>query len=327
MISTQLFSCPACSGDVEVEASGFSCSACKTKFPLEKGILRCFAEHQKNENDVTDTVKAFYEKHPFPNYEELESIEELRRKAAKGYFSKTLDDQLPHGINILECGCGTGQLTNFLAAGGRTVYGTDICINSLSLAQDFKELHGIDGAHFLQMNLFKPFFKQKSFDLVICNGVLHHTSNPNNGFRSVASLVKPGGFAMVGLYHNYARLITDFRRFLFRVSRGRLQPRDRQLKTLSGDAKRRGWLFDQYLHPHESKHTLYEVHKWCEQEGLIVVNTFPKTLIGDSIEPDEKIFRQREMPGRLESLLSELTWAFKDTVDNGFFTVIAKKPK
>ena len=59
-------------------------------------------------------------------------------KARKGLFAKLLDDQIPFGARILECGCGTGQLTNFLSIANRTVIGTDICMNSLKMANEFR---------------------------------------------------------------------------------------------------------------------------------------------------------------------------------------------
>jgi SAM-dependent methyltransferase len=64
---------------------------------------------------VTETVKGFYEENPFPNYDDMGSRESLKRKAMKGIFARLLDEQLPRGALILEAGCGTGQLSNFLA--------------------------------------------------------------------------------------------------------------------------------------------------------------------------------------------------------------------
>ena len=63
--------------------------------------------------------------------------------------------------------------------------GTDLCLNSLKMATAFKEQNELDRAQFLQMNLFRPAFKPGTFDLVISNGVLHHTSDPLLGFKSI----------------------------------------------------------------------------------------------------------------------------------------------
>ncbi len=88
--------------------------------------------------DVTDTVKAFYEETPFPNYDDLDSRESLQQKARIGVFARLLDEQLPPEVIVLEVGCGTGQLTNFLAINWRRrVIGADLCMNSLGSGQGF----------------------------------------------------------------------------------------------------------------------------------------------------------------------------------------------
>ena len=64
-----------------------------------------------------------------------------------------LGEQLPHSASILEIGCGTGQMTNFIGMGwGRTVVGADLCLNSLKLAKKFRDRFGINNAHFVQAN-------------------------------------------------------------------------------------------------------------------------------------------------------------------------------
>ena len=169
--------------------------------------------------DVTELVRSFYEQTPFPNYDDLDSPESLRLQAERGVFARLLTDQIPYGSRILECGCGTGQLSNFLAlTWGRSVFATDICLNSLRLAHAFKQRFEISNVTFLQMNLFRPVFKPDTFDFIISNGVLHHTSDPFLGFQTLVKCLKPGGFILVGLYNTYGRLTTDLRRAIFRLT-------------------------------------------------------------------------------------------------------------
>ena len=40
------------------------------------------------------------------------------------------------------------------------------------------------------MNLFKPCFKENSFDVLISNGCLHHTSDPKKAFSTVSKILK-----------------------------------------------------------------------------------------------------------------------------------------
>ena len=185
------------------------------RYPVVDGIPCLFAPNQWPEGraDVTDLVKAFYEVTPFPNYDDLDSRESLRAKAQRGVFARLLDEQLPRPALVLEAGCGTGQLTNFLGMNwGRTVIGADLCLNSLSLAKAFRDRMSIANAQFVQMNLFRPPFPDATFDLVVSNGVLHHTSDPRGGFEAIARKVKPGGHVIVGLYNDLGRLPTLWRR-------------------------------------------------------------------------------------------------------------------
>ena len=219
-----MFCCPKCGGELTFNNESFNCSNCYQPYQVLDGIPSLFwpSEWDSSKEDVTDKVKSFYEKTPFPNYDEFDNAESLIDKAKKGLFAKLLDDQIPFGTRILECGCGTGQLTNLLSIASRTIIGTDICINSLKMAKEFKEANALKRAHFYQMNLFRPCFKPKSFDLVISNGVLHHTSDPFLGFKSISNLVKPNGYILIGLYHKYGRLATDLRRVIFNITKDKL---------------------------------------------------------------------------------------------------------
>ncbi len=103
-----------------------------------------------------------------------------------------------------------------------------MCMNSLRLATDFKRRNALSRVEFVQMNLFRPCFPDGEFDLVISNGVLHHTSNPWLAFETISRLVKPGGYVLVGLYHRYGRLATDVRRRIFDMTGDRMRWLDRR---------------------------------------------------------------------------------------------------
>ncbi len=88
--------------------------------------------------------KAFYEETPFRNYEDLGNIGDLLQKAKKGSFANLPNDQIPFNVGGLAVGCGTGQLSNFVGVAQRTVFGTDMCVNSLRLGREFKERNAPD---------------------------------------------------------------------------------------------------------------------------------------------------------------------------------------
>jgi SAM-dependent methyltransferase len=255
----------------------------RRRYPVEDGIPRLFVpvDAAMAERDVTELVKAFYEETPFPNYADDETPEGLVAKARANLLLSALDAQLPERAVVLEAGCGTGQLTNFLGLSPqRRVFGGDVCLNSLGLANGFRKKHAIANAAFLQMNLFRPPFRDDSFDLVICNGVLHHTGDARAGFAALVRKVKPGGFILVGLYNRWARLPTLWRRWVFARFGSRLGSAghllDRRLAAgRLNERRRQAWYRDQYQHPHETRHSLGEVLGWFGAAGVDFVSSLP----------------------------------------------------
>lgn len=280
-----------------------------------------------SESDVTGTVRAFYEANPFPDYDDLDSAASLKEKARRGVFARLLDEQIPDGARVLDAGCGTGQLGNFLAlTPGRTVAAADLCLRSLRLAQAFKRANRIEAAAFLQMNLLRPALRPESFHLVIANGVLHHTSAPRRAFRSLAELVKQGGFFVVGLYNRYGRLPTDLRRLVFRMTGGRGRFLDPRLRAAGvGDARKRSWFMDQYRHPHESKHTIGEVLGWFDEHGFDFVNAVPKLRPFEPLADDEELFTPRPRGNALDHFLVQAGMLLGGGREGGLFVMIGRK--
>jgi SAM-dependent methyltransferase len=324
----QVLACAACGGSMDVEDLELVCTSCRKVFNVDNGVPLMFYPHdpKQQQGDVTEIVKAFYEENPFPNYDEIDSEETLVEKARKGVFARLLDEQIPQGAFVLEVGCGTGQLTNFLGMHyNRKVFGSDMCLHSLRLANGFRDRCGIKNAGFVQMNLFRPCFKQQAFDLVVCNGVLHHTADPLGGFNSIARLVKPNGVIVIGLYNKIGRLTTDFKRFLFRVSADKLSFLDAHMRNKQYNADRkRAWFFDQYKHPHESKHSYSEVLDWFASNGFEYLFSIPKIEAG-AFTNDEQLFVKHDEGTRLTRLLTELEMLLQGGVDGALYIMIGRK--
>jgi ubiquinone/menaquinone biosynthesis C-methylase UbiE/uncharacterized protein YbaR (Trm112 family) len=320
--------CPRCEGPLELTGNSLHCIGCHQNYPFQDNIPQLFwpNEWDPSDRDVTEEIKLFYEKNPFPNYDDFDNVASLIEKARKGLFAKILDDQIPFGVRILDCGCGTGQFTNFLSIANRTVIGTDMCLNSLKMGQKFKEKNALKRAFFYQMNLFRPCFKPGSFDLVISNGVLHHTSDPFLAFKTISRLVRPKGYVMVGLYHKYGRLITDIRRHIFTMTKDKFKFLDRRIvnKGISR-AKRDAWFMDQYKNPHESKHTIGEVLKWLDETGYTFVNSIPKTTLFKGFGETEKLFKPERLGNLFERIFVNIGMSLKGGREGGFFVVIAKR--
>ncbi|HET8550697.1 MAG TPA: class I SAM-dependent methyltransferase [Bryobacteraceae bacterium] len=329
-VLANLLKCPVCNRALDAGGGQIRCDGCAARFPVDPAsgipLLFCPAEGWTDREDVTDKVRSFYEETPFPNYDDTDSRESLRLKASRGLFARLLDEQLPDGAVVLEAGCGTGQLTNFLGmAWNRHCIGSDICLNSLRLAKGFRDRFCINNADFVQMNLFRPVFGPASFDVVICNGVLHHTADPFGGFRSLTRLVKPDGFILIGLYNHIGRLPTDFRRSLFRASSDRFLWLDGNIRSRSYNESRfRAWFRDQYKHPHESKHSYDEVIDWFAREGVAFLSSIPP-IDGSPVTGRSRLFAPHSSGSRLTRRLTEIEMLLKGGVDGGLYIMIGRK--
>lgn len=321
--------CPVCAGPLAAGSATdpISCRGCGRGFRLDSGIPLLFWSEGRGREGVTEKVRSFYEETPFPDYEDLDSAASLKQRARQGVFARLLDEQVPPGAKVLEAGCGTGQLSNFLAlAPGRTVVAADMCLNSLRLAQRFKIENGIDNVTFIQMNLFRPVLAAGSFDLVITSGVLHHTADPFGGFRSLGRLVRERGYIIVGLYNKIGRLPTDLRRLLFQVSSGRLRFLDPRLRsTAVGEVRKQTWFLDQYRNPHESKHSMAEVQRWFRESGFDFVNSIPKTRPFEPFSSDERLFRRGPEGTAIDRFLAQLSLVFRGNREGGLFVMIGQK--
>ena len=323
-----IFACPACRGGLKIDNDVIKCIKCHSCYQVEDGIplLFCPNEWDGSKKDVTNMVRQFYEKTPFPNYEEFENVGDLIQKAQAGIFARLLNEQVPFNIRVLEVGCGTGQLSNFLGVAHRIVFGTDMCLNSLKLGQEFKRKNSLEGVGFYQMNLFRPIFREESFPFVICSGVLHHTSAPFAGYQSISRLVKKGGYIIVGLYNRYGRMATDMRRIIFEVFSNRFKFLDPRLRDKNiGELKKLTWFMDQYKNPHESKHTIREVLRWFAQTGFDFVNSIPKLKAFEAFSENEKLFKPNSRGNWLDHLLVQTRLLFTRSKEGGFFLMIGRR--
>ena len=82
----ELYRCPSCAGDLHIADGSLSCVNCRQGFPITNGIPQLFWPDDKeveDGSDVTETVKAFYEETPFPDYDDFDDIASLARKAGE----------------------------------------------------------------------------------------------------------------------------------------------------------------------------------------------------------------------------------------------------
>ena len=262
------------------------------KYKIEDGIYRFL---NNLSDDQTSEVREFYMDDPFPNYNTFDNLEKFVQKIENNYFINSISSLLKPNDFVLEFGCGTGQLGNFLAATNHSkIISADLTYNSLKLANNFKIRNNIKGIDFFECDIFKPCFKENSFDLIICSGVLHHTINPYQGFLNLLKMLKNDGLIIIGLYNSISRIKNSAIKYLSKlIGKSAFYLFD-EIYRKKDTAAQKSWIKDQYYHPLEKRYFFSELHGWYEKNNIEFINSIPsynkkidfvtKTNKGDAID-------------------------------------------
>ncbi|MFN7971587.1 MAG: methyltransferase domain-containing protein [Acidobacteriota bacterium] len=282
---------------------------------------------------IPQVVNQFYEDNPFPGYrmEKYRTRRDLARLAS--WYARLLDAHIPFDASVADVGCGTGQLSCFLALKGRPVTGFDFTRASLTRATELAERLGLSSARFVWADVLALDVPDASFDYVFCNGVLHHTPDPRRGFSHVARICKPGGYVAVGLYNTYGRTTLRARRFVVNaLSRTFRKVEEREIDGLFDGAERSKkeiYFADQFRHPYESVHSVGQALRWFREEGISYVNSFPSIEIFRKPAPFEDPFTRPDAGAWRRSAPSilgkQLTWVLRLGPAGGYFVIVGRK--
>jgi 2-polyprenyl-3-methyl-5-hydroxy-6-metoxy-1,4-benzoquinol methylase len=312
----ELLACPLCRGDL---AADWTCQSCFKRYEAPNGIpnLRLAG------NGRVDVVRRFYQEAPFPDYPARDSLAWLNARAERSDFARLLTQAIPLDARILDIGCGTGQMSLYLARGRRRVIAADLTRKSLELGAAAAHRFQITGVLFVETDLHCPALREASFDVVYSAGVLHHTPDPRASFARIAHLARPGGMIVLGLYNVFARLPLRIRRLVARMTRYRFIPCDPVLSDRQNQPSRRvAWIRDQYQHPEEHRHTLAEVQSWFRENDIDYVRAYPSALIGDD---SDDLFSFACDNWKPEAWLAQLSWIRTLAHEGGLFVTVGRR--
>jgi SAM-dependent methyltransferase len=271
----------------------------------------------------TEMVRDFYEGAPFPDYPRRATLSWLRRRAERSEFAKLIDRAIPGDARIVEIGCGTGQMSLYLASANRIVIGADLTRASLRLGVDAARRFDLDQVQFIETDLHHPGLRAGAFDVVYSSGVLHHTPDPRAAFASIVRLARPGGMIVVGVYNAFARIPLLARRVVARLSRYRFIPCDPVLRDRESEPTRcAAWVRDQYQHPEEHRHTLAEVQSWFAANDVEYMRAYPSAVLG---EESEDLFARAADNWSLEGWLAQIGWIGPLGHEGGLFVTIGRR--
>ena len=306
---------------IELVEDGLRSQVTGQVFPFADGVPSLFAVEGRSE-DIRKRVQDFYEDNPFPSYEGLEEFGELVNKGRHNPFTSELLKAVGYNKLVLECGCGTGQLSHYLQLNNNHVLGVDMTLSSLKLALEHKLRNHLTRSAFAQMNIFDLAIKDDSFDVVISHGVLHHTADARRAFSCVARKAKPGGIVMVGLYNSYARIMTWIRSKLVGIVGNSI---DYVVRSRIQDERKADiWIQDQYFNPHETWHSIGEVLRWFEEDGIEFLNCYPR-ILGSSGEDTPDFFGASDPGTPYQRVTTQLSWLGTIAREGSLFDVIGRR--
>jgi ubiquinone/menaquinone biosynthesis C-methylase UbiE len=172
---------------------------------------------------LKEQVRAFWQAHPCgtkfsdaePGSRRFYELVEQHRYATEWHIPTAADFESTRGLKVLEVGCGLGTDGAQFAKAGAEYTGVDLTEAAVRLAQRRFEVFNLPGT-FRTADAEKLDYADESFDLVYSHGVLHHTPDTRAAISEIHRVLRPGGRAVVMLYHrdsyNYRINISLLRR-------------------------------------------------------------------------------------------------------------------
>ncbi len=177
----------------------------------------------ENRSTLKERVRAFWQENPCgtkfadapPGSRRFYELVEEHRYKKEWHIPEAAQFARAKDLAVLEVGCGLGTDGAQFAKAGAKYTGIDLTDAAVELAKRRFELFDLPGT-FRVADAERLDFPDSSFDLVYSHGVLHHTPDTAAAIHEIHRVLRPGGKALVMLYHrdsyNYRVNISMLRR-------------------------------------------------------------------------------------------------------------------
>jgi 2-polyprenyl-3-methyl-5-hydroxy-6-metoxy-1,4-benzoquinol methylase len=235
-------------------------------------------------------VRAFYESHPYPApLRDLDRHRELYRNPDRRRAWSLLlwPMERPRADReILVAGCGTSQAAiHALREPDAHITAIDISEASLRHTRELQRKYGLRNIGLHRLAIEDVGELGRTFDQIVCTGVLHHLPDPDIGLRALHSVLAPDGAMHVMVYAAYGRagiyMMQEYCRLLgLGATEAELRDLGATIGALSSDHPIAGvaWrtkdftypdaLADALLHPQDRAYTVPQLYGWLERCGM-----------------------------------------------------------
>lgn len=266
------------------------------------------------ESPTADIVAQQYQKWQYP--EPIQNLEFWLRDNWQWYDPSHAhrifwpDRPYQPDMDILIAGCGTNQAAVFAYTNrAAKVLAVDVSQPSLDHTRHLKDKYGLKNLETKLLPIEELPGLDRTFDLIISTGVLHHMAEPPVGMQALADCLRPDGVAALMLYARYGRIGVELMQSIFREldlhqDEKSLQMVKYALTSLSSDHPLQSYLsiapdlqfdaglVDTFLHGRDRSYTVDDCIDLVESAGLVFGEWFLKTSYYPPMltEPDNEFF-------------------------------------
>ncbi len=195
-ILLEILACPDCKAklnsadfDDELHEGILTCDGCRREYPVTNGIPR-FVEPDNYASSFGYQWNLFRK-------EQIDTHNGTTLSADRLWSETEWTKDELRGKWVLDAGCGAGRFLDAASKSEAQVVGIDIS-SAIDAAQT--NLEGKDNVHFVQASIYELPFREGTFDLAYCIGVIQHTPDTKESIRSVSRMVKDGGKVAFTIY-------------------------------------------------------------------------------------------------------------------------------